>query len=192
MQCPRCNSYRIQRGYKDPPAPLRLLGMRQLLCNKCGLEFKGLDPLGRLERAPSFEIETLGTRRRAPRYPAHFPATIYLAERNPDNQKVTRSERSHGHCEAISKVGLTLSFVGARFSEKEICRPDRVLFVTVDLTNGPISAVVSVISRRRINEQGIAKWVVGVSFSNMSETDTARLTAYLDKRAEDEPVLIVE
>jgi len=169
-----------------------MLGMRQLLCNKCGLEFKGIDPLGRLERAPSFEIDKLGTRRRAPRFTAHFPATIYLAERSPDNQKITRSEPARGHCESISKVGLTLSFVGARFPEKEICRPDRLLFVTVDLKNGPISAVVSVISRRRVNEQGIAKWVVGACFSNMSENDTARLTAYLEKRAEEEPILIVE
>jgi len=193
MQCPRCKSSRIQRGYNDPPAPLRILGLRQLLCNKCGLEFKGLDPLSRVERAPALEIETPGSRRRAPRFNAHLPATIHLAERNAETGKVTWSEPSRGHCESISKAGLTLSFVGTRFPETEIRRPDRLLFVTIDLTNGPISAVVSVVSRdRQVNDQGIGKWLVGASFSHISENDTARLNTYLDKRAAGEPVLIID
>ena len=193
MRCPRCNSQRIQRGYDDPPAPLRFLGLRQLLCNKCGLEFRGLDPLGRFERTPSLEIEAVNGRRGAPRYTVHFPASIHLADKNPDTEKITWSEPSRGHCESLSKLGLTLSFVGTRFPEKEINRPDRLLFVTIDPSNGPISVVVSVVSRdRQVNDQGIGKWLVGASFFNISENDNERLTAYLDKRAEAEPVLMVD
>src|SRR6266545_3763779 len=42
MQCPRCQSTRIQRGYKDAPILSRLGGRQELLCNNCGLEFNGL------------------------------------------------------------------------------------------------------------------------------------------------------
>lgn len=193
MRCPRCNSTRIQRAYDDPPVPLRIIGLREVLCNKCGLQFKRLDPLGRVGRSPSFEIETPGTRRRAPRYTTHLPATIHLAEKNTNTAKITWSDPARGHCESISKVGLTLSFVGTRFREEEIRRPDRLLYVTIDLLNGPISAVVSVISRdRTVNEQGIGKWLVGAAFENISENDTARLAAYLDRRAEEDPIVLVD
>ena len=192
MRCPRCKSSRIQRGYSDARMPLRVVGLHELLCNKCGLEFKRLDPLRKLKRAPSSEIDTYGDRRRVPRYPAHLPATIHLAEKNYlDPGKVSYSEPSRGHCESISKYGLTLSCVGTRFTEKQLSLVGQLLFVTIDLPNGPIDAVVSIVSHERSGgDQG--KRLVGVSVINMNDSDTARLAAYLDKCAEREQVLALD
>ncbi len=191
MRCPRCKSSRIQRGYDDAPLPLRFMGLRELLCNKCGLEFKGLDPFGKLERAPQFEIDFSSTRRRVPRYAVHLPATIHLAEKDPGTGKVSYSQPSRGHCESISKCGLTLSFLGTRFTEEEVSRTGQLLFVSIDLPIGPIDAVVSIVAYERYGSQH-RKRLVSASVCNMNDSDTARLAAYLDKCAEREPVLVMD
>jgi hypothetical protein len=173
--------------------PLRLMGLHELLCNKCGLEFKGLDPFGRLERKPVYEIEATGTRRRVPRYPAHLPTTIHLAEQNLDTGTLAYSDPSWGHCESISKFGLTLSLVGTKFAEEELARTGRLLFVTIDLPNGPIDAIVSIVTHDRTgSEKAKGKWVIGASISSISENDSARLATYLDKRAEGGPVITLD
>ena len=41
MRCPRCNSERIRCDYNDAGVVLRLIRLRKLLCDKCGLVFKG-------------------------------------------------------------------------------------------------------------------------------------------------------
>jgi hypothetical protein len=193
MRCPRCKSSRIQRGYNAGAIPLRLIGLHELLCNNCGLEFKGLDPFGKFERAPSLEIEPSSNRRRTPRYSAHLPAAIHLAEKNADTGKVSYSRSSRGHCEVISKFGLTLAFVGTRFAEDEVARVGRLLFVTLDLPNGRIEAVVSVLTHQRSGiEEGKGKWLIGATFLNMNEEDAARLSSYLEKRAEAEPVVAID
>lgn len=190
MRCPRCRSTRIQRGYSDAPIPLRIVGLHELLCNKCGLEFRGLDPFGTFERVPSYEIEPPGNRRRAARYPGHLPATIHLAEKNPETGKVSYSQPSRGHCESISKLGMTLSFIGTKFAEEELSRIGRLLFVTVDLPNGQVDVVVSVVTYDRPGvKHGKGSWVLGVSICNISENDTDRLSTYLEKLSEREPLL---
>ena len=182
MRCPRCKSPRVQRGFNDAPLPLRLVGLHELLCNRCGLEFKGFDPFARLDREPSVEMESLDNRRRAPRHTCHLPATISLVEGEARAGTVSYTQPSRGHCESISKLGMTLSFVGTRFTREELSREGRLLFVKVDLPNGPVDAVVSIVTLNRSeNEAGIAKWIAGVSIYQMTEEDMARLRSYLDR-----------
>jgi len=193
MRCPRCNSSRIQRGYKGVLVPLRLLGMHELLCNNCNLEFKSLDPFKKFKRARSGEKEPSYNRRRAPRYPAHLPATIHLAEKNSDTGKVSYSRSSRGHCEVIGKFGLALAFVGTRFAETEVARVGRLLFVTIDLPNGRIEALVSILTYERSrSEEGQGHWLVGGAFANINEESVAILSDYLAKRAEAAPVLAID
>ena len=163
MRCPKCKSTRIQRGYGDAPLALRIVGLHELLCNQCGLEFKGLDPFRSFERRPAYDTEFPRNRRRAPRYPGHLPATIHLAEKT-DTNKVSYSEAARGHCESISKLGMTLSFMGTKFAEEELARVGRLLFVKVDLPNGPIAVVVSLVTCDRPGPQHHKRgWLVGVS-----------------------------
>src|SRR6266446_1692679 len=192
MWCPRCKSSRIQRGYSDTLVVLRIAGLHQLLCNNCGLDFKGFDPLRRLERVPSKRRESSPNQRRCPRFKTHLPATICLVERNALTWDVAYTQRSRGHCETISQIGMALSFVGTRFSKEQITLPGCSLFVTLDLPDGAISAVVSIVNWSRTSGEGRPKWLVGTMISQMSESNTARLAAYLKKRGEAGPHLAFE
>ena len=172
---------------------MRLIGVHELLCNNCNLEFKSLDPLGKFKRARSDEKERSYNRRRAPRYQAHLPATIHLAEKNPETGKVSYSQSSRGHCEVIGKFGVALAFVGTRFAESDVTRIGRLLFVTIDLPNGRIEALVTILAYERVRaDEGKGKWRIGGAFSNMNEGDAAYLSSYLEKREKAEPVLAID
>ena len=194
MQCPRCKSKRIQRDYDDAVFFLRMFGMHKLLCNNCGLVFKGFDPLGAHPREPSDKDKEklVQNRRRGPRFYAHLPSAISLIDSEVQVGKVSYSQPSRGHCETISKHGMRLSFVGTRFSEAELTKRGRLLFVRVHLPEGPVEAVVTIITSERTGEEGKRKWLLGVRIHQMAEADTERLRTYLQKRALEKPVIISE
>ena len=191
MQCPRCQSERIQRDYDDAVFFLRMFGLHKLLCNNCGLVFKGFDPLSAHERSPSEKPKPVQNRRRGPRFYAHLPSAISLIDGNVQVGKVSYSQPSRGHCETISQFGMKLGLVGTRFSEADLSRGG-LLFVRVDLPEGPVEAVVKIVTVERAGEEGKKKWVLGVTIHQMSDEDRERLDVYLDKRRKGEPVLISE
>jgi hypothetical protein len=187
MECPRCKSPRIQRGFKDTFILYRLAGQHELLCNNCGLEFRGSAVADKVKRSPSTDSESPNNRRRAPRYKAHLPAIINLVEKDRKTDKLIFSKVSRGHCETISKFGVALSFLGSRFEEADLAHIGRLLFVTITLPSGPIEAVVTTIIHDRVQKEGAkASWLVVANITQMNEADTARLTSYLDKRTEGE------
>ena len=190
MQCPRCQSERIQRDYNDAVFFIRMFGLHKLLCNNCGLVFKGFDPLGLQQSAPSENAKEERKRRRGPRFYAHLPSAISLIEG--EIGKVSYSQPSRGHCERISQFGMSLSLVGARFPEAELSRIGRLLFVRIDLPEGPIEAVVMIVTSERAGQQGKKKWALGVKIQQMSDADRERLAGYLEKRAKGEPLIIPE
>lgn len=192
MQCPRCKSERIQRDYDDAVVLLRMVGMHKLLCNNCGLVFKGFDPLGSHQRAPSEKQKRVRNRRRGPRYYAHLPCGISLIEGTAQVGKVSYSQPSRGTCETISIFGMRLSLVGTRFSEADLSKPGRLLFVRVDLPDGSIEAVVTIVTSERACEDARKKWLLGTKIHQMSDEDRARLTTYLEKRAKEDPVIVSE
>ena len=192
MQCPRCKSERIQRDYDDAVFFLRMVGMHKLLCNNCGLVFKAFDPKGTRQRAPVDKDRKGLNRRRAPRFNAHLPAAISLIDSNVQVGKASYSAPSRGHCETVSSFGMRLSLAGTRFSESELSQLGRMLFVRIDLPEGPVEAVVTIASSSRDGEGARRKWQLGVKFHQISDTDRERLVAYLEKRAAGEPLTISE
>ena len=194
MQCPRCHSERIQRDYDDAVVVLRMIGLHKLLCNSCGLVFKGFDPLGSTQRAPSAadDKREANERRRAARYNVHLPAAISLVDDKKQVGKVTYSEPSRGHCETIGKFGMNLSLVGARFTEGELSRIGRLLFVRIELPEGPVEAVVALVMHDRVGEERRKKWSLGVKIHQISDEDKERLEAYLKSRAEGRPVVMTD
>ncbi|MEK6336162.1 MAG: PilZ domain-containing protein [Acidobacteriota bacterium] len=192
MWCPRCKSSRIQRGYSNSLGVLRIAGLHELLCNNCGLEFKGFDPLRKLTRAPVKREKFAPNQRRFPRYKVHLPATISLVERNVLTWDVAYTQSSRGHCETISQIGMALSFVGSRFSEAQLTRPGCSLYVTVNLPDGAIAAVVSIVSWEKPAGKGRNGWFVGATISQMSDRDAARLAAYIQKQAQTDLCLALE
>ena len=85
---------------------------------------------------------------------------------------------------------MRLSLVGTRFSESDLSRIGGLLFVRVDLPEGPIEAVVKIVTSERAGEEGKKKWLLGVNIHQMSDEDRERLTTYLEKRRQGEPVVI--
>ncbi|HJP90791.1 MAG TPA: PilZ domain-containing protein [Pyrinomonadaceae bacterium] len=164
--------------------------MHKLLCNNCGLVFKGFDPLGAHNRAPAEDAKSDDNRRRGPRFYAHLPTAISLIDGNPLGGKVSYSQPSRGHCEAISTFGMRLSLVGTRFSEAELSRIGRLLFIRIDLPEGPTEAVVAIVTSDRAGEEGKKKWILGVKIHQISDADRERLTTYLEKRAKGEPLIL--
>jgi len=183
---------RIQRDYDDALIVFRMVGMQKLLCNNCGLVFKGFDPLGKQRRAPSKKKAQVRNQRRAPRYYVHLRAEISLIEDNVRIGKVTYSQPSRGHCETISKFGRALSLIGTRFSDKDLSKKGRLLFVVVDLPEGPIEAVVSIENHTRTGEERKRKWILGVKIQQIADEDSKRLTEFLEERATGAPVLVTE
>jgi hypothetical protein len=193
MQCPRCNSKRIQRDFDNAFAVARLAGLRKLLCNECGNVFHGFDPFGKLGRAPAKRDSRPSGRRRSPRFPAHLPTSISLIQGTPQkNTKATYSEPSQGHCESINEFGMGLSLVGSRFPESELSRLGRLLFVRVRLPEAAIEAVVSIVNQQRFGEDRKRKWFLGVKIQQISDDDKAKLVTYLKQRVQDQPLLVSE
>ncbi|HEV8368999.1 MAG TPA: TFIIB-type zinc ribbon-containing protein [Pyrinomonadaceae bacterium] len=193
MQCPRCNSKRIQLDFDNAFAVVRLAGLRKVLCNECGNVFHGFDPFRKLGRAPKKRgARSLG-RRRSARFSAHLPTSISLIQGTPkENAKVTYSEPSQGHCESINESGMGLSLVGSRFPEAELTRRGRLLFVRVRLPEAAVEAVVTIVNHRRIGEDRKRKWFLGVRIQQITDEDKAILVAYLKQRVEDQPLLVSE
>jgi hypothetical protein len=169
-----------------------MFGLHKLLCNNCGLVFKGFDPLGSHQREPSEKPKQTRNRRRGARFYAHLPSAISLIDSKVQVGKVSYSQPSRGHCETISKFGMGLSLVGTRFSESDLSRIGRLLFVRVDLPEGPIEAVVVIVTAERTGEDAMKKWLLGVNIHQISDEDRERLNAYLDKRRRGEPLIISE
>jgi len=43
--CPSCGSSRVQGGYRPPHIFLRLVGIRELLCNECNYLYRAFSPI---------------------------------------------------------------------------------------------------------------------------------------------------
>ena len=192
MRCPRCDGERIQRDYDNARTVARLAGLHKLLCNTCGHVFHGFDPLRKLARVPAKGDSMSKNRRRSPRFRAHLPAAISSIDRTDRAGKVSYSDPSHGHCEAINEFGVSLSLVGSRFSEDQLTRRGSLFFVRIHLPEVSIEAVVSVLNHQRVGEGMKSKWFLGAKFHQISDEDKARLLAYLKKRQEDQPLNVFE
>ena len=122
----------------------------------------------------------------------HLPSAISLIDSKVQVGKASYSAPSRGHCETISKFGMGLSLVGTRFGEAELSQIGRMLFVRLDLPDGPIEAVITIVSSSRAGEGAKRKWQLGAKIHQMSDPDRERLATYLEKRAAGEPVVISE
>ena len=88
---------------------------------------------------------------------------------------------------------MALTFIGSRFREEEFAQTGRLLFVTITLPKGAIDAVVTTVTHERIGtEEGTRRWFVQATITHMSESDTARLLSYLQKRENEAPLFTEE
>jgi hypothetical protein len=121
-----------------------------------------------------------------------LPTAISLIDSNVQVGKVSYSQPSRGHCELIGGFGMQLSLVGTRFSETDLSTAGRLLFIRIDLPEGPVEAVVAIVTSERTGEERRKKWMLGVSIHQMADPDRERLNSYLEKRLTDQPVIVSE
>jgi hypothetical protein len=86
---------------------------------------------------------------------------------------------------------MALAFVGSRFCEDQLNRPGCPLYVTVRLPAAVIGAVLSTITCERVGSKKQGLWLVGAAITQISDADATRLTAFLEKRAKSEPMLVL-
>ena len=149
-----------------PSVLLRMVGMQKLLCNNCGLVFKGFDPLGHVRNARRPKKKNKRGSQSPPRATFLCPparAISLIDGKATGGGKVSYSQPSRGHCETISKFGMRLSLAGTRFTEADLSQLGRLLFVRVDLPEGPIEAVVNIVSSERVGEDAKKKWMLAVN-----------------------------
>lgn len=178
--CPRCQSSRLQLGFKDTALPLRLVGVQELLCNNCNLEFKGVT-FGKLERARATHEEAIANRRRAPRLKVKLPVTVAAIIKDPLKRGVKYSPMLQGHTRDISGIGLALVLPDVRAGEHDITAPEQRLWVKLELPTGKVVMRVVPIRREKLTGGGAdSGWLVGVHIRQIDEADSAQFHAYLE------------
>jgi hypothetical protein len=85
---------------------------------------------------------------------------------------------------------MGLSLVGSRFPEDKLTRVGGLLFIRIKLTESTLEAVVSIVNHRRIGEDQKRKWFLGVKIHQISEGNKANLSAYLEERAQAQPLIV--
>src|SRR5215831_15442067 len=105
--CPRCGSPRVQLGYGSTSLSQRIFGFNELLCNNCGLTFKGFAVPGSVKRSPSEKKERAGKRQLAKRFKVKFPVRVSVIL-NDSWGEPTLSPVMEGLTRDISKIGLAM------------------------------------------------------------------------------------
>jgi hypothetical protein len=77
---------------------------------------------------------------------------------------------------------MLLSLVGTRFAEAELSRAGRLLLVGIDLPNGLVEAVVTIVTHERVGEEQRRRWLLGVETRQMSDEHSELLAEYLERR----------
>ena len=65
----------------------------------------------------------------------------------------------------------------------------RAKFRKLKVSHHLLFSVLSIVTYERIGRKHQTRWLVGTAITQMSDSDVARLTAYLEKRAKSEPIL---
>jgi uncharacterized protein YlaI len=96
--CPACGSSRLRNGYRSAPIPMRLVGIRTLLCDNCNYEFRAFAPIApkrqyarRSQRkadifnlAPAVDLHAIGQPGAARPVPAAIPFDRSALPTRPD------------------------------------------------------------------------------------------------------------
>jgi hypothetical protein len=178
QHCPRCQSLRLQLGFKDSPLPLRAVGIQELLCNNCNLEFRGVVLFGRLERARDTQPETIVNRRRAPRFKVKIPVTVAAVVKDTAYSETKYSTPLQGHTLDLSSIGVAVILPGHRAGEYDLTAPDQRLWIKLQLPTGPVIVRAAYVRHETLKGKD-GGFVIGAHIRKIEEKDAERLHEYL-------------
>lgn len=180
LRCPRCKSLRVQLGYTDPPLHLRLVGVRDLLCNNCNLEFRGFALPGRIRRGRSEQADDTPNLRRAPRYKVRLPAQVRQIVRGHFGGDAEYSPAVRGHTRDVSRIGLALVLPAGGVEGYDLFDAEKRLQVWIGLPTGTIVMQVALVNHAKVGGAGPARVVVGAHIRNIGEAERAALHRYIE------------
>lgn len=167
--CPRCRSPRVQLGYENTSLSSRVFGLNELLCNNCGLTFKGFAVPGSVKRAPSQKKEIAGNRQLAPRFKVKLTANLAVTLSDSWEGETKLSPRLEGYTRDISKIGLAIvvpeyGYFGFNFSD-----PNQRLVVAVALPTGVVELRAAPVRREPMRPQTTTSgWLIGLRITKMT------------------------
>jgi hypothetical protein len=160
---------------------LQLVGIHELLCNNCALEFKKFAPLNKLKRDESREPETTSNRRREPRFKVHFRVRLARVLKERFGEETLYGTEYSGYTRDISKIGLAIILpnVGAETSDFNNSRT--VFCAWVDLPTGPVKLhIVPVRLEKPVPSSGKVPLLIGAHIRGISETDRIAFHGYVE------------
>ncbi len=186
-RCPKCGSSRVQRGFNDPPLPLRLIGIYDLLCNNCDFEFKGFALPGTIKRTRRAKIELSRSgairSRRAPRVQVQLPVKMHVYGSGETLGDIRIMPVVTGFTRDVSEIGLASVFPMARFNDEDFTDEHRRLRITINLPQSEVRLYATAVRYEILDNGGKERgWLVGARITKMSPADRAQLFSYLKQR----------
>ncbi len=168
-------------GFQDAPLLLRLVGIRELLCNNCNLEFRGFVLFGKRERADLTNPEIIENRRREPRFKAHIPVQVAVILDSEAGNQIQYSKVLRGHTAAVSKIGLAIILPAISSGEYSLADSNKELWVSLELPSGPVTMRVTTVSHQRVDQANPAsRYLIGVQIRKIDKDGRDRFFRYID------------
>jgi hypothetical protein len=181
QHCPRCKSVRIQLGFNEAPPVLKLLGIRELFCNNCALEFKGFAPSNKIKRSQSGEPETTRNQRRAPRFKAQLRVRLAKIIIERFGEEPVYGSEVTGYTRDVSKIGLAIILPDVRAGASEFSDSKMGFSALVDLPTETIKMRIVLVRREQLlagSDKG--RLLIGSHIRGISEADRVTFHRYIE------------
>jgi hypothetical protein len=175
QKCPRCDSGRIKKGYKDVPLLSRLAGQCELLCTNCNLEFSGFAVIGLVGREKVWDPEDMTNRRSTPRYKANLPVLIEMVAEFSAEIRATR-----GHTIQVGRNGMSLRYLSSYTYQMETDAARRKLKLTLTLPQGVVTTYVEVVYFEPLTHEKATTQVLGARIIQSSPSDARRYATFIN------------
>jgi hypothetical protein len=175
QKCPRCESGRIKRGYKDVPLFTRLTGQCELLCTNCNLEFSGFALIGLIGRNKVWDPEDMTNRRSVPRYIANLPVLIEMVSEYSGEILSLR-----GHTMQVGRNGMSIRYLASHTYQLETDEAPRKLKLTFTLPQGVVTLYLEVVYLEPLTHEYATTQVLGARLIQSSPSDARRYASFIN------------
>ena len=170
---------RIQLGFGDSPLHLRLLGIRDLLCNNCNLEFRGFALPGRIRRGRSEQPDDTRNRRRAPRFTVRLPVQVRQIVRGHFTGDAEYSPVVNGYTRDISKIGIAIVLPDEGAEGYDFSDTEKRLQVWMRIPERTVLMKAAPVCHEEDKRTDRVR-LIGAQIGSMSEGDRAAFNRYIE------------
>jgi hypothetical protein len=181
QHCPRCKSVRIQLGFNESPPVLRLLGIHELFCNNCALEFRRFAPSKKIKRNQSEERETTLNQRRAPRFKVRLNVRLAKILKERFGEETLYATELSGYTQDVSKIGLAIILPNVQAEAADFSDSRLGFCAFVDLPTETLKMrIVSVRCEQLLKGAERRHLLIGAHIRSISEADRVAFHLYIE------------